>query len=219
MQYPEWREAPPYIDEVYTFSQLTNDTLARMRTVALQRKHAHIVQAEQLRFGMSVLCPCSWCGLPTGDWCERCHEVEPEAPAAHAICSSCDAKWVHCRLCRLELQVSRREAASNHRSADGAWRGTMRCGACGVQKLKMQQCVNCGVARYCSKRCQSEDWRAHKPFCNFFAQMQPLSLVYPWFAKRAEKATENLPWLYPPVRTHWSRYKTKKHPCGRCQVA
>ncbi|KAJ7025759.1 hypothetical protein C8F04DRAFT_1127487 [Mycena alexandri] len=41
-----------------------------------------------------------------------------------------------------------------------------RCFVCrGKGKPKMMKCTACGKVRYCSKECQSKDWKAHKPKC------------------------------------------------------
>jgi hypothetical protein len=37
------------------------------------------------------------------------------------------------------------------------------CGVCGKHAGKT--CSGCGTVKYCSKECQSADWKAHKPFC------------------------------------------------------
>ncbi|KAJ7767178.1 hypothetical protein B0H16DRAFT_1366495 [Mycena metata] len=41
-----------------------------------------------------------------------------------------------------------------------------RCFVCrGKGKPKMMKCTACGKVRYCSRECQSKDWKAHKPKC------------------------------------------------------
>jgi MYND finger len=39
------------------------------------------------------------------------------------------------------------------------------CHGCGAIRPKMQKCVQCAHAWYCSKECQKADWSAHEAFC------------------------------------------------------
>lgn len=39
------------------------------------------------------------------------------------------------------------------------------CGSCTQTQQKTYKCGNCGIARYCSRACQSKDWSKHKQFC------------------------------------------------------
>lgn len=41
--------------------------------------------------------PCTWCGLPTGNWCDGCEE-QGELPA-RAICIECETRRMECRYC------------------------------------------------------------------------------------------------------------------------
>ena len=45
----------------------------------------------------------------------------------------------------------------------GAAAGCWRCGGAGGAGLRA--CGGCGVARYCGRACQKEDWARHKPVC------------------------------------------------------
>ncbi|GAB4815665.1 hypothetical protein N2152v2_002711 [Parachlorella kessleri] len=38
--------------------------------------------------------------------------------------------------------------------------------------LRLSKCAGCGEARYCSKRCQRQDWRRHKPICQGINQLK-----------------------------------------------
>ena len=95
MRYPEWRESPPYVNSASTQEEM----LSCMEVVTLQRAHALEIQEIQRSKGIQILFPCNWCGQPTGDWCEDCHEVDPHNPL-HALCIKCEALWMQCRLCR-----------------------------------------------------------------------------------------------------------------------
>jgi len=39
------------------------------------------------------------------------------------------------------------------------------CKACGATGTPMKRCTGCNACWYCSKECQVEDWRAHRPVC------------------------------------------------------
>ena len=41
--------------------------------------------------------PCTWCGLPTGNWCDGCEE-QGDLPA-RAICTECENRRMECRFC------------------------------------------------------------------------------------------------------------------------
>ena len=34
-----------------------------------------------------------------------------------------------------------------------------------VPKSQLKKCTGCGVAEYCGRECQREDWKAHKTTC------------------------------------------------------
>ena len=142
MRYPVYRESPPYVSVV-----TGDDVIDRMNSVEVMRSYAKSIQERQEERGDLIQAPCNWCGKPTGDWCEGCERKCPGSIAYHAICASCDCYWVHCRLCRLELQVGARENASTHRITNGAWMGTTRCHWCDEQRVKLNQCTAFGIGR------------------------------------------------------------------------
>lgn len=39
------------------------------------------------------------------------------------------------------------------------------CFACNAHDIEMSHCARCGIARYCSKKCQVNDWPKHKQDC------------------------------------------------------
>ena len=222
MRYPKYRDAPPYVNDVHGDEKVI---INRMQNVTLMQKYATDIQKLQTDAAVAVLCPCNWCGKPSGDWCEGCLEKSPDSLAFHTICVSCERYWIYCRLCRLEMQVGitsrrtdsmtvndssssnasgnandERTTASTHRVTNGAWKGTTKCHWCGLQALKLSQCTACGIGRYCGTRCQKKDWQTHKHYCKFFQQKQPLRIVYPWFEERASQATAGCPELFPPER-------------------
>ena len=194
MMYPNWRESPPYVNVAIT----EDAVLSRMQEVALQRNFAMQVQQSQRDAGVSILCPCNWCGQPSGDWCESCAPKNPGA--AHTLCAKCDSQWIECRLCRLERQLLQRNKSQTHRIRNGAWLGSNRCGGCDEQQMKMRLCEKCGLTRYCGQQCQKKHWGTHRSFCEFFSTPQPLTIVYPWHEERAMQVTRGHEALFPPVR-------------------
>ena len=194
MKYPNWREAPPYVNVATT----EDVVLSRMQVVALQRDFALEVQQRQRDAGVPVLYPCNWCGQPSGDWCESCVEAHPGP--AHALCTSCEAQWMECRLCRLEHKLQGSRSGTAHRIRGGAWLGSNLCGGRNQQHFDMKICKSCRLIRYCSQECQTKHWKGHKPLCRFFSELQPLTIVYPWYEERAVQVTQGHEILFPPVR-------------------
>lgn len=43
------------------------------------------------------------------------------------------------------------------------------CSTCNKKPEKIYKCAKCGVAKYCSKECQIEDWKIHKVNCNLIS--------------------------------------------------
>lgn len=39
------------------------------------------------------------------------------------------------------------------------------CKTCGISFLNMFQCSKCHKTKYCSDKCQREDWKNHKNIC------------------------------------------------------
>lgn len=56
----------------------------RLQRVELRLGYAWAIQKIQQAAGVSVLPPCTWCGMPTGGWCDFCM-----SNPAKAICSQC----------------------------------------------------------------------------------------------------------------------------------
>ena len=197
MAQPMWRESPPYVAD----EGAEPSYLSRMESMMAQKIYAQQIQELQEMAGEPILPPCNWCGRPTGDWCERCHEVAPDIPA-HAICSTCDALVRTCRLCRLQLQIATNLKQPTIRTCPGsAWFGTSMCSNCEKKGRGLKLCGLCRCTRYCDRRCQTSDWLHHKKFCSFLQGMQPLTFVYPWHLQRARIATVMRPWLLPAERS------------------
>ena len=158
--------------------------------------------------GLCLLPPCNWCGHPSGEWCELCHEVAPGVPAHH-LCSTCEAAMRMCRLCRLTRQIDATRRNADGRAMaqpsirpcpDSAWMGTSQCGSCGHKGWGLKQCQQCRVVRYCGPQCQKRHWAKHKRLCFFLCEMQPLTFVYPWHRERGHALTRQHPEMFPPVR-------------------
>jgi hypothetical protein len=56
----------------------------RLERSELRLGYAWIIQKKQHAQGLPVLPPCSWCGLPTGGYCDLCTKT-----IANAVCSAC----------------------------------------------------------------------------------------------------------------------------------
>ena len=63
------------------------------------------------------------------------------------------------------------EVISKHLATAASAR--LKCQACRQKgegpDVKLRTCRACGVARYCNRDCQQEDWPAHKQICGIFA--------------------------------------------------
>ena len=218
--WPRWLEAPPYVSQYESSSGhaamglptlvVLQSTLSempysrRLQDPTAQRLYCWALQAQQIRAGAHVLPPCSWCGHPSGNWCEVCLDVlQAEGlsvrPLTH-LCSKCDELIGECRICRLTRQVVHNcNTQPVHRSA-GAYKGTFRCLACNRQDWKLQVCQRCRCARYCSSTCQQRNWLEHRESCLILRERQPLSFVYSWFQWRADWLQAAHPKLVSPVR-------------------
>ena len=47
-----------------------------------------------------------------------------------------------------------------------------KCGSCGIHNLKLMKCSKCFIIRYCSAKCQRDDWEDHKKLCRLLAVIQ-----------------------------------------------
>jgi hypothetical protein len=47
---------------------------------------------------------------------------------------------------------------------------TFVCSCCEKRILRLLKCSRCRVAAYCNSECQLQDWKAHKVYCNIYAQ-------------------------------------------------
>jgi len=46
------------------------------------------------------------------------------------------------------------------------------CKTCCIIKRKMKKCSECKIVRYCSIKCQSNDWSFHKEKCCYYREQQ-----------------------------------------------
>ena len=151
------------------------------------------VQSSQVAHGLMIAGPCSWCGLPTGDFCEWC---PLDSDPATLLCSTCGWRIGQCRLCRiLHLQDGLRTVKPPSGSATF---GTHRCATCGRQGVHLQHCQGCLVVRYCNRECQKKDWNEHKLVCKYLKGMvapvaRHLHFIYPWQLRRVPVALSRLP--------------------------
>lgn len=45
---------------------------------------------------------------------------------------------------------------------------------CATRDARLKLCAKCGMARYCSKDCQTTDWAEHKTICKNFTPCAPV---------------------------------------------
>jgi len=185
--------APPYMDLPIP-PDVSSKTawFGRLQHVTRQVACAYHVQILQRREGRQILFPCNWCGYPSGDWCEGCHDSghRPATP----LCSYCEARLRRCRICRLELQQVHRPTRVLE---DSAWRNTSLCAGCdkrGVWPL----CTGCRVCRFCSEECMNASWKLHRGLCKFLQTRQPVSITFPWQTQRIRHLRRNAPEQFPP---------------------
>ena len=197
MQSPSFLLAPPYVEPPVPDDVTShNRWFERLHHVSWQVACARKIQGSQRESGSKILCPCSWCGLPTGDWCEGC--IDSSQGPMMCICSYCDRYMRRCRLCRLELQNSPHAGSRKTKTLpNSAYLGHSTCSGCGASGL-FQLCGACQTCHFCSRECLAYHWPQHKPLCRFLQIPQPLSFVYPWHMRRALSLCEIAPELLPP---------------------
>ena len=68
-------------------------------------------EVEQREAKLTILPPCTWCGLPTGNWCDACEEqpwgfwrglVGCIETRLTPVCSTCEDEFAVCRQCTVE---------------------------------------------------------------------------------------------------------------------
>ena len=182
MQFPTWlgsriskEGSPELLESPYEISWPT-----RVLDANEAQRFCEWVQARQLEHGYTVTGPCSWCGLPTGHFCEWCSSaLGPEA----RLCSTCGWLLGQCRLCRMAHLSSGLQTIIP--PTGSATCGTHRCGSCQRQGVHLKHCEGCCATRYCDRKCQKRDWSKHKLVCHFLASMveprqEQLHFVYSW---------------------------------------
>ena len=87
IQLPTWPVARPHLAS----------RRARREREELRFAYAWATQKEQSESGTPILPPCSWCGAPTGNWCEGCSK-----DIANPVCSHCEDtdEYDLCRECQ-----------------------------------------------------------------------------------------------------------------------
>jgi len=68
----------------------------RARYVVLRIAFAMSIMKSQKDAGVMMLPPCTWCGQPTGCYCDECYE---RGMRGRAICTHCDDVMPGCRVC------------------------------------------------------------------------------------------------------------------------
>jgi len=178
-----WLQAPPYIEPPVPSPDVLRDSYAeRMRFTSWAHAwHQHVANTQR-EMKMPVMPPCSWCGTPTGDWCEACPvgcRRFGMFGRAHAICTKCEATIRECRLCRLKRQVKTEHDITPkvHQQDDSVWAGRSKCAACGDVGAGYKLCGSCLCFRFCSDACSNAVWPEHKKICRWLREPQPLIVI------------------------------------------
>ena len=84
------------------------------------------------------------------------------------------------------------EAAASVRALVSARRcGHMGCielAGANDTALRLRRCTGCGVAKYCSERCQRADWRTHRRVCRQLAAAAAAAAQLPAAAHEQQEA-------------------------------
>lgn len=84
------------------------------------------------------------------------------------------------------------------------------CGACGRKDVPLTACKLCGMASYCNKACQSQDWLAfHVRFCLFLADNRENSAAY---------TPENIYTTHQTQCSYCQQSKNGLLACGGCKI-
>ena len=164
--------------------------------------HQHVANLQREK-KLPVLPPCSWCGQPTGDWCESCPRGDDgKYGMAHFICTKCEATIRECRLCRLSRQLAKEDGnpPDVHVQDMLAWAGRTKCAACGVVRVGNKLCGGCHCFRFCSDACQKSLWADHKSMCRWLRQPRPLIVILAARLPLAERMRRRARHLVPPIR-------------------
>ena len=201
-----WLQALPYVFEppVPPAAMLEASYEVRMRFASWAYAWYQHVSEIQRANNMPALAPCSWCGQPTGDWCESCPRGgDGKYGRAHSICMKCEATIRECRLCRLSRQIAAKDSIPPdvHVQPGSAWAGMTKCAACGEVSEGHKLCSGCHCFRFCSKKCHKALWRDHKSMCQWLQKQQPLLVIaasrMPLAEKIRKKCADH---LVPPIR-------------------
>lgn len=65
-----------------------------------------------------------------------------------------------------------KEVAESSASLAAAKQRPKACWGCGTSAGKLSRCAGCGVAYFCSKDCQKDNWGAHKADCKAWKALQ-----------------------------------------------
>ena len=87
---------------------------ARLERSELRLGFAWALQGEQHTQGLPVLPPCSWCGHPTGGYCDVCTTT-----VANPVCSACggttfDIIATCCRCIAIKKMCTKKGTATEH---------------------------------------------------------------------------------------------------------
>ena len=73
------------------------DRLTRKKNPAMRARYSVWIWAKQLKHGGPMTPACTWCGTPTGYWCDHCDRIKVRP--MRAICNKCEIEEKNCKPC------------------------------------------------------------------------------------------------------------------------
>ena len=100
-----------------------------------------------------------------------------------------------------QCQASRRESPGTSK-----W-----CTACGKGGEALKKCNACKSVKYCSRQCQSSDWRKHKTRCDHLKERNAELLDDMMAKKMPPLPSEDCPICFIPM--YWENKRSQYMPC------
>ena len=133
---------------------------------------------KSIRDATADLKTCAFCGIQNEYMkrCSGCHWarycsrkcMENDWPQHKGVCSPDERFPVSVEGIPLSGGRDVFAAAAGHVTLD-----LKTCAFCGVEKVHMKHCSGCYQARYCSRKCQKNDWLQHKLICGYMRRSFP----------------------------------------------
>ena len=71
---------------------------ARIENPIYRAKYTVLQWHKQLLTGVAQTPACTWCGHPSGNWCDNCAKLD--VLPARSICSTCEGTYFSCKPCK-----------------------------------------------------------------------------------------------------------------------